>query len=340
MFSQSGVWLACAGALAFLITWLSGYYWISFLHKVKFGQPIKEIGPTWHASKKGTPTMGGLLFITAAVVTLGLVMVCTGGANDTLGFEEYVPAVNGKLIAGLLMALLYAFCGFLDDFAKVKRQTNNGLTALQKLILQTLIAVSFLVTLVLVGNTSTTLWIPYAGNVELGIFYYPLMTVLIVGTVNAVNLHDGIDGLLGSTGLVFSSAMLVLFALLKMFGGALLAVVTLAGCAGFLVWNRNPAKVFMGDLGSHYLGGIFVAMAFYLNKPILLLPMGIIYYIEMLSVVLQVISFKLTGKRIFKMSPIHHHFEMCGWSENKICIVFSLITAVGCVAGVLLGINS
>ena len=237
------------------------------------------------------------------------------------------------------MALLYAFCGFIDDYAKVKKQLNTGLTGWQKLFLQVLIAVAFLLTLRLAGVGNTLLWIPFVGYSELGLWYYPLMVIFIVGTINAVNINDGIDGLCSSLTLVASIAFGVISAVLKTFGATVLAAAAAGGCAGFLIHTHKPAKIFMGDLGSHYLGGLLVALAFYLDKPILLIPIGLVYYLEMLSVVLQVISFKLTGKRIFKMSPIHHHFEMCGWSENKICVVFSVVGIIGGAVGCLLALR-
>lgn len=328
--------LTAACALAFLGTWLSGYFMIPFLHKLKFGQPIKKIGPTWHEKKRGTPTMGGLMFIISFIPVLAAAMLVSGGAQDGFGAPGAESGMNYRLFAGVLMALMYAFCGFIDDYAKVKKQDNNGLSGWQKLVLQTLIAAAYLATLRLLGTANTLLWIPFAGYIELGFFYYPIMVVFIVGTVNAVNIHDGIDGLCSSVTLVASAVFAIIFVKYGMFGGALCAALTAGCCGGFLVHNHNPAKVIMGDLGSHFLGGLIVAMTFYLDRPVLLIPIGIVYYWEMFSVILQVISFKLTGKRIFKMSPIHHHYELSGWSEDKICCVFSAVGAVGGAAALAL----
>jgi len=263
----------------------------------------------------------------------------TGGANDTYGSAEAVDSVNLKLVCGMIMALFFAFCGFLDDYSKVTKQKNAGITGWQKIFLQTLTAVAYLSTMALLGLSDTLFWIPYAGWFDIGIWYYPLMIVLIVGTVNAVNIHDGIDGLSSSTTAVASASFLAIFSVLRAFGGQVWAAIIFGCCLGFLVHNHKPAKVFMGDVGSHFLGGAVVAMAFYLGKPILLIPIGIVYYIDMLSVVLQVASFKLTGKRIFKMSPIHHSFEMSGWSENKIVVLFSVIGLAGGIVGVILAVN-
>ncbi|HNX13886.1 MAG TPA: phospho-N-acetylmuramoyl-pentapeptide-transferase [Oscillospiraceae bacterium] len=331
--------IGLGGLIAFIITWLSGYLMIPWLHKIKFGQPIKEIGPTWHEKKRGTPTMGGMTFILASIVALVITMVMTGGANDTYGSTEAVQGINYKLICGLIMALFFTFCGFLDDYAKVTKQKNAGITGWQKLFLQTLTAIAYLSTMALLGLADTLVWVPYAGWFDIGFWYYPVMVVLIVGTVNAVNIHDGIDGLSSSTTSIVSIAFLIIFSVLRAFGGQVWAAILLGCCLGFLIHNHNPAKVFMGDMGNHFLGGIVVAMAFYIEKPLLLIPVGIAYYIDMLSVVLQVASFKFTGKRIFKMSPIHHSYEMSGWSENKIVAFFSAIGLVGAVVGVVLAVN-
>ena len=336
---NNAIIIGLGGLVAFAVTWLSGYLMIPWLHKIKFGQPIKEIGPTWHQKKRGTPTMGGLMFILAAIIALIIVMLMTGGANDTYGSSEAVQGVNYKLICGMIMALFFTFCGFLDDYAKVSKQNNAGISGWQKLFLQTLTAVAYLSTMALLGLSGTSVWIPFAGWYNIGIWYYPLMIVLITGTVNAVNIHDGIDGLSSATTAISSAAFLVIFSVLRAFGGQVWSAIILGCCLGFLIHNHNPAKVFMGDIGNHFLGGAMIAMAFYLDKPLLLIPIGIVYYIDMLSVVLQVASFKLTGKRIFKMSPIHHSYEMSGWSENKIVLFFSVIGLAGALVGIILAIN-
>ena len=218
------------------------------------------------------------------------------------------------------------------------KKRNLGLTAGQKLLFQFLIAALYLLSLYLAGEKSA-LWIPFAGEVNLGVFYWILMAFAIVGLVNAVNLTDGIDGLCGTV-TFFAAAILMITASFLMANGAgIFAVCVAGGCMGFLIWNFNPAKVFMGDTGSLFLGGCVCALGFAIGKPILLILYGIWYLVEMFSVVLQVLYFKAThGKRLFKMSPIHHHFEMCGWSEIKICIVFSAITILGGAGAYLLAI--
>ena len=319
--------------LAFGITSLMGFWLIPLLRKVKYGQTILDIGPVWHKNKQGTPTMGGFLFIAGVLVavTIGyLVYMSVGG-----GESEISPIFGARLFAGMVMAMAFAFLGFVDDYIKVVKKRNLGLTAGQKMVMQILIAAIYLVILYLAGDTSTVLRIPFIGSLDLGLFYYPVaLFILIVGTVNAVNLTDGVDGLAGSVTFVAALGFMIIAALLSIYEMQLLAVAVAGAMLGFLVWNLHPAKVFMGDTGSMFLGGLVVAMGFGLGLPFLIAMIGIIYLIETLSVMLQVASFKLTGKRIFKMSPIHHHFEMSGWGEVKIVSVFSLITAVGCALAV------
>lgn len=319
--------------LAFGITSLMGFWLIPLLRKVKYGQTILDIGPVWHKNKQGTPTMGGFLFIAGVLVavTIGyLVYMSVGG-----GESEISPIFGARLFAGMVMAMAFAFLGFVDDYIKVVKKRNLGLTAGQKMVMQILIAAIYLVILYLAGDTSTVLRIPFIGSLDLGLFYYPVaLFILIVGTVNAVNLTDGVDGLAGSVTFVAALGFMIIAALLSIYEMQLLAVAVAGAMLGFLVWNFHPAKVFMGDTGSMFLGGLVVAMGFGLGLPFLIAMIGIIYLIETLSVMLQVASFKLTGKRIFKMSPIHHHFEMSGWGEVKIVSVFSLITAVGCALSV------
>ena len=225
--------------------------------------------------------------------------------------------------------------GFIDDYIKVVKKRNLGLTASQKLIFQFLIGAAYLLSLYLAGDTSTVLVFPLIGQLDLGIVYYPLMLLVIVFMVNAVNLTDGIDGLATSVTFVSAIGFMVIATTLGFVNANIMATALAAGCIGFLIWNFHPAKVFMGDTGSLFLGGMLIAIAFAVGLPVLLLPVGIIYIIEALSVVLQVISFKTTGKRIFKMSPIHHHFEMSGWSEVKIVGVFSLVQLIGCIIAVV-----
>ena len=315
--------------IAAVITGLLGYFMVPFLHKIKFGQTIREVGPSWHKNKQGTPTMGGIMFIigssVAAVICIAFLWL-NGGAETQLMLV--------KVTAGALMAVGFGIVGFLDDYISIKKHRNLGLTEIQKLILQFIIVGAYLLSVALAGGTTETV-IPFLGSVDLGFFYYILAAVFIVGMVNAVNFTDGIDGLNTSVTLVVS----VIAMLLNRVGLSLYAAAIVGAMIGFLFWNANPAKVFMGDTGSLFLGGAVCALAFGVDMPILLILIGIIYIVEILSVVLQVTYFKIShGKRIFKMAPIHHHFEMCGWNENKICFVFSGVTLFAGIIGVLLAV--
>ena len=319
--------------IAAVITGLLGYFMVPFLHKIKFGQTIREVGPSWHKNKQGTPTMGGLMFIigssVAAVICIAFLWL-NGGAETQLMLV--------KVIAGELMAVGFCIVGFLDDYISIKKHRNLGLTEIQKLILQFIIVGAYLLSVAFAGGTTETV-IPFLGSVDLGFFYYILAAVFIVGMVNAVNFTDGIDGLNTSVTLVVALVFSVIAMLLNRVGLSLYAAAIVGAMIGFLFWNANPAKVFMGDTGSLFLGGAVCAQAFRVDMPILLILIGIIYIVEILSVVLQVTYFKIShGKRIFKMAPIHHHFEMCGWNENKICFVFSGVTLFAGIIGVLLAV--
>lgn len=321
---MSATWTLLAAVIAFGVTALLGKWMIPYLQKLHFGQTIREEGPQWHRSKQGTPTMGGIMFILGIVVAV-LICVPLYYVNS---FDETL-LMKVRLFGGLGMALGYGLVGFMDDYIKVVKKRNLGLTAIQKLVLQFVVAGAYLLGVYLAGGKSTTL-IPLVGEVDFGWGYWILAAILIVGVVNAVNFTDGIDGLNASITFFVCIFLMMIAGLMSMFSVSIMAVAVAAACMGFLVWNFNPAKVFMGDTGSLFLGGIVCALAFALNMPILLLPLGIVYFAEILSVVLQVSYFKLThGKRLFKMSPIHHHFEMCGWSEMRICFVFSMVAAAG-----------
>ena len=316
--------------IAAVITGLLGYFMVPFLHKIKFGQTIREVGPSWHKNKQGTPTMGGIMFIigssVAAVICIAFLWL-NGGAETQLMLV--------KVVAGALMAVGFGIVGFLDDYISIKKHRNLGLTEIQKLILQFIIVGAYLLSVALAGGTTETV-IPFLGSVDLGFFYYILAAVFIVGMVNAVNFTDGIDGLNTSVTLVVALVFSVIAMLLNRVGLSLYAAAIVGAMIGFLFWNANPAKVFMGDTGSLFLGGAVCALAFGVNMPILLILIGIIYIVEILSVVLQVTYFKIShGKRIFKMAPIHHHFEMCGWRENKVCFVFSGVTLIAGILAVL-----
>ena len=335
---ELGFWSLGAAIVSFLITAVIGKFLIPFLHKLNFGQTILEIGPKWHKNKQGTPTMGGIMFIIGIVIatTAGVLLFAVthpdGGASDPSG----IYYVTAHVFIGLIFALLNGAIGFIDDYVKVVKKRNLGLTAKQKLVLQFLAAAIYLFLMYLFKD-DTRIMIPFAGYVDLGWFYYIIMAIVMVGIVNAVNLTDGIDGLDGSITFFAALAMMLMSTVLEYAPNAIFASAVAGGCLGFLVWNFHPAKCFMGDTGSLFLGGIVCAIAVVMDMQLLLILIALMYLIEMFSVMLQVSYFKLThGKRLFKMSPIHHHFEMCGWSEMKIVCVFSAFTAVCGLIAVLL----
>ncbi len=318
---------------AFLITSVIGMWLIPFLCRLHFGQTILDIGPAWHKSKQGTPTMGGIMFI--AGITIAILAGWLTLELSEQGVADASAAGSFYLWGGLLMALAFGLIGFLDDYISVVKKQNLGLKAGQKSLAQLLVAVVYLAAQQIFAPT-TSFWLPFIGDLDIGIFYYPLMLFIIVGTVNAVNLTDGIDGLDASVTMVAALGFMVIASIAGFSQMDLLAAALAGGCLGFLVWNFHPAKVFMGDTGSLFLGGMVVALAFGLRRPVLLVFIGIVYVVETLSDIIQIGSVKLTGKRVFKMAPIHHHFEMSGWSEVKIVAVFSAVTAVGCLIAVLL----
>jgi len=306
----------------FGLTTLIARFLIPKLKSMKLGQQILDIGPRWHKSKEGTPTMGGLSFIIAALLVFAVlaVIMAVGGASE--GLE--------KLIIVIVMATLNGAIGVVDDLTKFKNHRNEGLTASQKYLLQLVTAGLFLAAMKLTGNLSTAVAIPFTDiTLELGIFYYILSILLITGIVNAVNLTDGIDGLASSVTLAVGAFFAVAAFTLGLLPEAVISGITIGACLGFLVYNFYPARVFMGDTGSLFLGGLVIGMAYMIENPLIIILVGIIYICEAASVIIQVGYFKIThGKRFFKMAPIHHHFEKCGWSELKVVGVFSLVTVI------------
>ena len=298
---------------------LLGYLLLPVLHALKAGQSIREIGPTWHNNKAGTPMMGGLMFIFAAII----VLLCN------------LPFMTDYTVFFvLILSLSFGFIGFLDDFTKIKYKRNLGLTSLQKAMLQMAISAVFLYAMYRTGNMNTHLYIPFV-NVSINlhpIVYIFFAMFVMVGCDNSVNLTDGVDGLSSSVTLpvmVFFTAASVA---MGRFDLALLPASLTGGLIAYLFYNWHPAKVFMGDTGSLFLGGVVCAMAFALEMPLILILVGFVYICETLSVILQVGYFKLThGKRLFKMSPIHHHYEMSGWKEEKIVFVFAGVTVLMCI---------
>ena len=325
--------ILAVAAIGFAVSAVSGYFLIPYLHKLHFGQTILDIGPSWHKNKQGTPTMGGFMFIFAILIAsvVGYFMLSQGKNDLWHGTQVEIARYWGTI----LLAVSFGIIGFVDDYIKVVKKRNLGLTAIQKLIMQFVAAGLYMLILYTAGDTSTVLIIPFLGQLDLGLVYFPLCVVGIVYITNSVNLTDGLDGLCGSVTCVSALGFMMVSAAMGFGGINLLSTALAAACLGFLVWNFYPAKVFMGDTGSMFLGGMVTGLAFGVGMPLILAFLGIIYICESMSVVLQVISFKTTGKRIFKMSPIHHHFEMCELSEVKIDFAFSAVTAVGAVLAVL-----
>ena len=318
-----------AAVVAFVISAVIGKFLVPALRRWKAGQSIKEDGPTWHMSKQGTPTMGGLMFILATII---VVLVVNGPA---------ILSGDWTSVIVLVFALVFGAIGFLDDYAKIKTKENTGLTAGQKFLLQLAAAILFIVLLRKCGILSPNLYVPFFGvELHLPWVVYLIFAVLVItGTVNAVNITDGLDGLSSSVTLpvcaFFAAAFGWAWVKWQQSGTAGMAVFAAAlfgGLVGFLVYNHYPAKVFMGDTGSLFLGGAVCGMAFALDLPLILILVGIIYIIETLSDIIQVTYFKAThGKRIFRMAPLHHHLEMGGWNEKKVVFVFASISLVFCI---------
>ena len=296
--------------LAAVLVLLAGPRMIPELHKLKFGQSIREEGPKSHQAKSDTPTMGGIMIILSIAIT-----------SMVLG------KLSLELVLALIIMLGHFVLGFVDDYIKVVKKHNLGLKAKQKLLGQIIIAVL----VAYFAGLPTDLWVPFAGNIDLGYGFYVLILLVLVGTSNAVNLTDGLDGLASGT-VIFAALtyMAICLALGKMdlaiFCGAMAGA-----CLGFLKFNAHPAKIFMGDTGSLALGGAIAAAGILTHTEILLVVVGLVFVCEAMSVIIQVISFKTTGKRVFLMSPIHHHFELKGWAETKVVKSF-------CFAGALSGL--
>ncbi|GGN49267.1 MULTISPECIES: phospho-N-acetylmuramoyl-pentapeptide-transferase [Oceanobacillus] len=314
--------------ISFLITVLFSPLFIPFLRRLKFGQSIREEGPESHQKKSGTPTMGGIMIVLSIIIT-SLIMVWK--VSGTIGYEVWLL---------LLVIFGYGLVGFLDDFIKVVMKRNLGLTSLQKLIGQIVIALLFFFVLQ-ANDFSTYIQIP-GTNIqwELGWFYAILVIFMLVGSSNAVNLTDGLDGLLAGTAAIAFGA----FAILAVYGMpqndiAVFSLASAGALLGFLVFNAHPAKVFMGDTGSLALGGAIAAVAILTKMEILLVIIGGVFVIETLSVIIQVISFKTTGKRVFKMSPLHHHYELMGWSEWRVVTTFWLVGFVFAALGIFIEVG-
>ena len=334
------LWLAlllCV-IIGFITAFLSGFAVVPWLRKLKFGQAILDIGPSWHKKKQGTPTMGGILiilgFFAAVIVTL-ITDKILGGNLLTAGNSRPENVVYIKVFSGILMSVAFAFIGFIDDYIKVVKKRNLGLTEMQKTVLQILVIVVYLFTLYKSGVNF--IFIPYLGIYENTFLFFALGFVAIYATVNAVNFTDGVDGLCSSVTAVVAVGFAVCAVIMSFSGLTILAGALFGALLGFLMWNWNPSKVIMGDLGSFFLGGMVCTFAFSLDSPWLIVLIGFIYVLEFLSDILQIAYIKThKGKKLFRMAPIHHHYELGGWTEKKICKVFTLVTAIGSAAAVAL----
>ena len=307
------------GVVGCALSWALGHFLLPVLHALKAGASIREIGPTWHNNKTGTPIMGGLMFIFASILCL------VGNLPSMTDYSVFFV---------LVLALCFGFIGFLDDFTKVRHHRNLGLTSAQKAMLQMAVSAVFLYAMYKAGAMDTHLYIPFWNKT---FYLHPIVYIffamfVMVGCVNSVNLTDGVDGLSSSVTLpvmVFFTAASIA---LGKYDLALLPASLVGGLIAYLTYNWHPAKVFMGDTGSLFLGGVVCAMAFALEMPLILILVGFVYICETMSDILQISYFKLThGKRLFKMAPIHHHFEMCGWKEEKIVLSFAGVSAIMCI---------
>ena len=315
-----------AALISFIITAIVGKLLIPALRALKAGQSIKEIGPTWHMSKQGTPTMGGIMFIAGV-----LVAVLIGGWDNML-------AGNFTHLYIFLFALVFGIIGFIDDYQKVVYHRNTGLTASQKFLLQLAAAIAFLCLMRYIGVLTPNLYIPFFQThiVLPWVVYLIFAAFVIVGTVNAVNITDGVDGLASTVTLPVGAFFVLVAVLWADWSVGIFAAALVGGLGGFLLYNHHPAQVFMGDTGSLFLGGAVAAMAFACDMPLVLILVGFVYFCETMSDIIQIGYFKLThGKRIFKMAPLHHHFEMCGWSERKVVAVFGIVSLLFCILAYL-----
>lgn len=308
---------------SFILAYLLGKILIPILHRMKYGQSIREEGPKAHMKKQGTPTIGGLIFIISTFILTILYSVF------------YVKTLKNDAVIILLIFLAFGFVGFLDDYLKIRRKKNLGLRAYQKMIL--LMLITFVIYVFSKDTLGTNLYIPILNvNINLYYLYLPFLFVYFTGVTNAVNLTDGLDGLATTVTII---VLIFLFLISFVFGKVdigIFAFILIGSLMAFLIFNVNPARVFMGDTGSLALGGAVASISFLLGIEVVLILAGIIYVIEALSVIIQVVVYKFTRKRVFKMAPIHHHFEHLGWSENKIVYVFGAITLIACIISFLL----
>ena len=316
---------ACIAIAVLIITGISEYFLIKLLRARHVGQKILEIGPNWHKAKEGTPFMGGLGFILAALIVMAVFFVGKAVAGTA---SRYIP-----LALTLAFAVANGAIGFVDDYCKLQKKENEGLTSKQKLLLQLVVASAYVCVMSYTGNMTTAVHIPFTNLTwNLGWFFYPLAILVLAGIVNGTNLTDGIDGLAGSVTFVIGGFFALLGLAYNNEQIAILGALLLGGCLGFLIFNFHPAKIFMGDTGSLFLGGMVIATAFQMQEPVIGILISMVFIIEMLSSFLQIFCYKMFHQmRLFRMAPLHHHFEKCGWNEYRIVYVFSFVEVLFCL---------
>lgn len=311
--------IAITVLMSYILVMVMGPFLIPVLHKMKFGQTVRDDGPQSHLKKNGTPTMGGVMFM----VAITAVTLLRAG-------------INANVLMALLCMLGFGLIGLMDDLVKIKMTRSLGLTAKQKILLQVILAFAVSYYQYKVVGDGSQFIVPFVqAEINIGIAYIPFMMIVVLGTVNAVNLTDGLDGLAsGITAIVALFFTIFAFIVVQNVEISQFAAATLGACIGFMWFNVNPAKVFMGDTGSMALGGAVTAFALFTNSALLIPIVGGIYFAEALSVIIQVLYFKKTRKRVFKMAPLHHHYEQCGWPETKVVFIFWLVAALLAIIGV------
>ena len=313
--------------ITFLISVILAFIIIPILRKLKVGQIERDDGPLSHLKKQGTPTMGGIIMIIAVIIVIiaSYVFFTFNGANDTAS----------KLLPMAILTIGFGIIGFIDDFKKLVLKNTKGLKPSYKMLGLLIISVMYVFFITQGLNMGTDTYIPVLKTyINLPMYIYiPFAILVILGTTNAVNLTDGIDGLSSGVCAIIITCLTMIGIIFKVEEASLFGSIIIGATLGFLMFNIHPAKVFMGDTGSLFLGGVISAIALYLKVPLLLLVIALIPVLETISVMIQVVYFKKTGKRFFKMAPLHHHFELKGWKENKVVIVFSLVTLVLCIVG-------
>ena len=312
--------IAITVLMSYILVMVMGPFLIPVLHKMKFGQTVRDDGPQSHLKKNGTPTMGGVMFM----VAITAVTLLRAG-------------INANVLMALLCMLGFGLIGLMDDLVKIKMTRSLGLTAKQKILLQVILAFAVSYYQYKVVGDGSQFIVPFVqAEINIGIAYIPFMMIVVLGTVNAVNLTDGLDGLAsGITAIVALFFTIFAFIVVQNVEISQFAAATLGACIGFMWFNVNPAKVFMGDTGSMALGGAVTAFALFTNSALLIPIVGGIYFAEALSVIIQVLYFKKTRKRVFKVAPLHHHYEQCGWPETKVVFIFWLVAALLAIIGVV-----